>query len=60
MDVSAFVSPEFSDKQMREIRRGIEAGLDVSSYANPDMSAGGDAESLFCLKRWNKCFGKSE
>jgi hypothetical protein len=35
---------------MREIRRGIEAGVDVSSYANPEISAGDMRKAFFALK----------
>jgi len=36
---SGFDEGEFDNRQMREIREGLESGIDVSQYADPNFSA---------------------
>ena len=38
LDVSIYAKPEYSWKQMHQIREGLEANLDVSEYAKPKYS----------------------
>lgn len=35
--VFLYTNPIFNDYQMEQIRLGLEEGLDVSSYINPDF-----------------------
>ena len=39
VDVSIYAIPEYTRRQMYEIREGLEQGLDVSKYAKPEIHA---------------------
>ena len=38
-DISLMLNNKFSSLQLRQLRLGLVNGLDVSSYADPSMSA---------------------
>ena len=40
VDVSIYATDEFSWEQMRQIRLGLEAGINVSSYTFKNLKAG--------------------
>lgn len=37
--MEAYATPLFSAKQMHQIRQGLEQGIDVSVFANPEIPA---------------------
>ena len=39
MNVSIYATPDFTWKQMEQIRLGLEANIDVSIYANPELDS---------------------
>lgn len=40
LDIEVYDNPALTAAQMRELRRGLRKGLDVTEYADPSIPAG--------------------